>query len=82
MLGPEATPVGNIKFWDGEWHEEPVYEMGWGILPEYQGKGLANAVCRKAGFTLIEAVDSEYPKGHWMRCNDWRLDLAIQDHLR
>jgi RimJ/RimL family protein N-acetyltransferase len=84
-----------------------VYEMGWGILPEYQGMGLAtravvlaldraratkrrrflhafpsvdnapsNAICRKAGFAFIEAVDFEYPPGHIMRCNDWRFDLA------
>jgi RimJ/RimL family protein N-acetyltransferase len=35
----------------------------------------SNAICQKAGFTLQGEVDFEYPKGHWMRCNDWRLDL-------
>jgi RimJ/RimL family protein N-acetyltransferase len=35
----------------------------------------SNAICRKLGFTLIEAHDFEYPLGHIMRCNDWRLDL-------
>lgn len=35
----------------------------------------SNAICAKAGFELLEALDFEYPKGHWMRCNDWRLDL-------
>ena len=33
------------------------------------------ALCRKAGFTLLGERDFEYPKGHWMRCNDWSLDL-------
>ena len=37
--------------------------------------GPSNAICRKAGFTLQEEVDFEYPPGHPMRCNDWRLDL-------
>ncbi|GAC1355527.1 MAG: hypothetical protein NVSMB42_13950 [Herpetosiphon sp.] len=37
----------------------------------------SNAVCRKLGFTLIEECESEYPKGHFMRCNDWRLDLSV-----
>ena len=37
--------------------------------------GASNALCRKAGFTLLEAREFEYPKGHWMRCNDWSLDL-------
>jgi RimJ/RimL family protein N-acetyltransferase len=35
----------------------------------------SNAICRKLGFELLEACDFEFPKGHWMRCNDWRLDL-------
>ncbi|GCE50795.1 RimJ/RimL family protein N-acetyltransferase [Thermosporothrix hazakensis] len=39
----------------------------------------SNALCRKAGFTLIEECDFEYPKGSFMRCNDWRLDLLASD---
>ncbi|HEY6761042.1 MAG TPA: GNAT family N-acetyltransferase [Baekduia sp.] len=36
----------------------------------------SNAVCRSAGFTLVEAdMAFEYPPGTTMRCNDWRLDL-------
>jgi RimJ/RimL family protein N-acetyltransferase len=35
----------------------------------------SNAICRKAGFVVQGEVDFEYPKGHFMRCNDWRLDL-------
>jgi RimJ/RimL family protein N-acetyltransferase len=35
----------------------------------------SNAICRKLGFTLLGALDFEYPPGNAMRCNDWRLDL-------
>lgn len=35
----------------------------------------SNAVCRKLGFTLHGTHDVEFPPGHPMRCNDWRLDL-------
>jgi RimJ/RimL family protein N-acetyltransferase len=35
----------------------------------------SNAVCRKAGFELLGEADFEYPAGHPIRCNDWRLDL-------
>jgi RimJ/RimL family protein N-acetyltransferase len=36
----------------------------------------SNAICRKLGFELVEeAMEFEYPKGHLMRCNDWRLEL-------
>jgi RimJ/RimL family protein N-acetyltransferase len=35
----------------------------------------SNAICRKLGFTLMGEYDFEYPVGHLLRCNDWRLDL-------
>ncbi len=35
----------------------------------------SNAVCRAAGFELLGPQDFEYPPGHPIRCNDWRLDL-------
>jgi regulator of RNase E activity RraB len=35
----------------------------------------SNAICVKLGFELIEACEFEFPKGHFMNCNDWRLDL-------
>ena len=104
LLGTQ--PVGSVGYWEKEWRGESVYEMGWSVLPAFQGQGIAaratlaalvklrplalhrvvhafpsvdnppsNAVCRKVGFLLIEEVEFEYPKGHFMRCNDWRLDL-------
>lgn len=36
----------------------------------------SNAVCRKAGFELLGERAFEYPPGHPMTCNDWRLDLG------
>jgi hypothetical protein len=42
--------------------------------------GPSNAICRKLGFTLLEAMEFEYPKGHLMRCNDWQLDLRASPH--
>lgn len=43
-------------------------------FPSVENSG-SNAICRKLGFSLIEACDFEYPPGNPMRCNDWRLDL-------
>jgi regulator of RNase E activity RraB len=37
----------------------------------------SNAICRKLGFELLEACEFEFPKGHFMTCNDWRLDLRV-----
>lgn len=36
----------------------------------------SNAICRKTGFELQGEEDVEYPKGHIMRCNDWRKDVS------
>ena len=35
----------------------------------------SNAICRKLGFTLLGELEFEHPKGNFMQCNDWRLDL-------
>ncbi|MEV1318409.1 GNAT family N-acetyltransferase [Micromonospora arborensis] len=36
----------------------------------------SNAVCRKAGFTLLGETGFEYPPGQMMRANDWQIDLT------
>ncbi len=38
--------VGSIGFWEREWREESVWETGWGVLPEFQGRGLAALAAR------------------------------------
>jgi RimJ/RimL family protein N-acetyltransferase len=40
------------------------------------GNLASNAICRKTGFDLIGPADFEYPPGHLMRCNVWRLGLT------
>ena len=108
VLVSNAVPVGKIGYWKKNWRDTLVYEMGWMILPEYQGRGIAtrageaviellrkekrfpsvhafpsvsnpasNAICRKLGFSLIEACQFEYPPGQTMTVNDWRLDLPV-----
>jgi RimJ/RimL family protein N-acetyltransferase len=34
----------------------------------------SNAICRKVGMRLLGSSEYEYPKGHWMTCNDWVID--------
>jgi len=106
ILVPSGERVGSVGYWKKTWREQSVYEMGWLILPGYQGRGIAtkaaaaaiehargqanyrfmhafpsvenpasNAICRKLGFTLLEECQFEYPPGHSMTVNDWRLDL-------
>lgn len=99
--------IGSVGFWDKEWRGEKVYEIGWHVIPGYQGRGIAstatarsielaaaegkhraicafpsvdnlpsNGICRKLGFTLVEETEFEYPAGHFMTCNCWRLGLS------
>jgi RimJ/RimL family protein N-acetyltransferase len=103
---PDEQGAGWVGYWEREWQGEQVYEIGWAVIPRFQGRGLAvaaareaiaaaaverahrfvhaypgvenapsNAVCRKLGFTLLGALEVEYPPGRSMACNDWRLEL-------
>ncbi len=103
---PTFETVGAIGYWETLHHGETVYEIGWSVLPEFQGRGVAvaatgaaiasakserkhrfvyafpsvdntasNAICRKNHFTFVGECEFEYPKGNFMQCNEWRLDL-------
>ncbi len=61
MVEDEPDPVGSVGYWDA--------------YPKVDNAA-SNAICRKAGFELRGEVDFEYPKGHPIRCHDWRFDLA------
>ena len=37
----------------------------------------SNAVCRRAGFTLVREFDGEYPPGNPVPLNDWVFDLDV-----
>jgi hypothetical protein len=39
------------------------------------GNAPSNSICRRLGFELLDACELEFPKGRFMTCNDWRLDL-------
>ncbi|MBK3579832.1 GNAT family N-acetyltransferase, partial [Streptomyces sp. MBT65] len=36
-LAASGETVGSIGYWEREWRGEPVWETGWGVLPEFQG---------------------------------------------
>jgi len=110
VVRPGGAAAGWTGYWETEWRCRLVWETGWSVLPEYQGRGVAtkataivveraraerrhrfihafpsidngpsNALCRKVGFALQQEVVIEYPPGHTMRCNEWRLDLFAGD---
>lgn len=46
-LLPGGESAGLIGYWEREWQGETVYETGWGVLPEFQGRGIAVAAARE-----------------------------------
>ncbi|MFI9366777.1 GNAT family N-acetyltransferase [Kitasatospora sp. NPDC053057] len=107
LLMLDGEIAGSVGYWPHAWQGRDVYETGYAVLPEYQGRGLAvqalllcarragregalpwlhafpsvrhdasNAVCRRAGFELVGEVAFEYPPGHHIRSNNWRLPLT------
>jgi RimJ/RimL family protein N-acetyltransferase len=55
-------------------------EAAWAVLPRPMhaypsvDNAASNAVARKLGMRLLGSREFEYPKGHWMTCNDWVID--------
>jgi RimJ/RimL family protein N-acetyltransferase len=41
VAGQAAESVGSVGYREREWQDEPVWEMGWNVLPEFQGRGIA-----------------------------------------
>ncbi|NUO59749.1 MAG: GNAT family N-acetyltransferase [Hamadaea sp.] len=45
-LAPGGEVAGSIGYWDRQWDGETVYESGWHVFPEFQGRGVATAAAR------------------------------------
>jgi RimJ/RimL family protein N-acetyltransferase len=103
---PGGPAAGTIGVWPSEWRGEPAHEVGWMVLPRFQGRGLAsdalreligllradgrpeevhafpgtanapsNALCRSAGFDLVERGAAVSFAGRELHCNHWVLRL-------
>ena len=35
--------AGSVGYWERTWHGEEVYEIGWSVLPAFQGRGVAGS---------------------------------------
>jgi RimJ/RimL family protein N-acetyltransferase len=53
----EATgeAVGSVGYWEREWRDQEIYETGWSVLPEFQGRGIAGAATAQ----VIERAKAE-----------------------
>jgi RimJ/RimL family protein N-acetyltransferase len=35
--------LGWVGYWETTWHDQPVREIGWAVLPRFQGRGIASS---------------------------------------
>ena len=40
--------IGWVGYWEREWRDADVYEIGWSVLPGHQGRGVATQATRGA----------------------------------
>lgn len=45
---PDFVEVGSVGYWKTNWNDESVYEIGWSVLPQFQGKGIATLAVKLA----------------------------------
>lgn len=70
--GGHREVAGQVVFWETTWRDEPIYEMGWSVLPEYQGRGIASAAVALAVAAAAAAAAAAAGSGSGARR---RLDL-------
>ena len=56
LWGSGSAVAGSIGYWEKAWRDELVYEMGWSVLPGFQGQGVAT----KAGEVVLEHARLEH----------------------
>jgi RimJ/RimL family protein N-acetyltransferase len=58
-ISVDGVGAGWVGYWEHEWQGEQVYEMGWSVLPAFQGRGIAAEGTRLA---LQAARESDGPR--------------------
>ncbi|HKO29017.1 MAG TPA: GNAT family N-acetyltransferase [Solirubrobacteraceae bacterium] len=44
----DGAGVGSVGYWTKQWRDQQVYEIGWMVVPEFQGRGIAVAATAQA----------------------------------
>lgn len=48
IVTDSGEAAGTVALWDHEWEGETIDEIGWMVLPDFQGLGLASAAVAEA----------------------------------
>src|SRR6266542_2229706 len=43
-----GAPAGSVGFWEKDWRGGQVWEIGWMVLPAFQGRGIAGEATAQA----------------------------------
>jgi len=46
IVDDAGVGLGGIGWWESDWAGAGVYETGWSVLPEFQGRGVASGALR------------------------------------
>ncbi|MDA4136809.1 MAG: GNAT family N-acetyltransferase [Thaumarchaeota archaeon] len=46
LAGSDSAPAGNVGYWESEWKGQKGWEVGWLVIPEFQGRGVATAATK------------------------------------
>jgi RimJ/RimL family protein N-acetyltransferase len=55
VVGPRRVAAGSVGYWAREWQGRHVWETGWSMLPEFQGRGAAT----KATVAVVQRARAE-----------------------
>jgi Acetyltransferase (GNAT) domain len=50
--------VGSVGYWQRDWRGEEIYEIGWMVVPQFQGRGIAVAATRRQSSTPARRADA------------------------
>ncbi len=73
VIEVSGIAAGSVGYWPREWQGQPQFETGWGVFPEYQGKGVATTAIRllmdEARRNGINAPIHAFPEIHNVASN-------------
>jgi lipooligosaccharide transport system permease protein len=69
--------VGSVGYWERESHEGQVYETGWMVLPEFQGRGIATVATAVLFSSAFPAMFGTFVKYQFQRTYDAILAAPV-----